>query len=125
MTRTLLALTLAACLLGCSTVKDAAINTAEVAAAGNDRYTELATQVLDGSVDQKNGPAVTKEDLEKTPASVRTFLNRLLTALHVNRFAWHSVLFQLDKGPDPETLGFKPVKLPEPEDENDELLEDD
>jgi hypothetical protein len=118
----LLALALATSLLtGC--VTDTAI-TAEVAAAGNDRYTQLATEVLDGSVDAKNGPPITKEEVEKTPASVRKFVNRLLVALHVNRFAWHSVLFQLNKGPDPETLGLEPVKLPDVKDENDKLIED-
>jgi len=114
-------------LAGCSCAKDAAMNTAEVAAAGNDRYYTLATAILDGSVDAENGPAVTEADLTATPASVREFVVKLLTALHVNRVAWHSMLFQLDLGPDPDSLELLPVVLPEqekPTDENDELLED-
>lgn len=97
-------------LVGCR-VTDEAINTAKVAAAGNDRYTAIVVQILDGTVDAKNGPRVTQEDLRNTPGSVRILLNKLLGAMHVNRFAWHSVLFQLDEGADPETMNLAPVVI--------------
>jgi len=109
MKRPLLALACVA-LLGCR-VTDEAIATAQVAAAGNDRYTALVQEVLAGTAKDKNGPPVTPEDLKNTPGSVRVLLGRLLGTLHVNRYAWHSVLFQLNEGPDPELMGLKPVTI--------------
>ena len=110
-------------LSGCC-ASEAALNTAQVAAAGNDRYTDLSVQILDGSVDDTNGPAVNEEDWAETPASVREFMRKLLDALHTNRFAWHSILFNLDVGPDPNTLALEPVALPATTDEDDDLLEE-
>jgi len=97
-------------LSGCR-VTDEAIATAQVAATGNDRYTALVLEVLYGQPDAKNSPRVTPEDLKNTPGSVRILLNRLLGTLHVNRYAWHSVLFQLNEGPDPELMSLTPVTV--------------
>ena len=105
---------------GC--VSTDAVNTAKVAAAGNDRYYTLSTQTLDGSVKEENGPAITKAELAKTPPSVKKFLGKLLGALHVNRHAFHSILFQLDEGSDPKDMGLSPAALPA--DENDDLAGD-
>jgi len=108
--------------LGCATVPDKALDTARTTAAGNDRYTALVIKALAGKTSlEKDGIAsVSTDDLKKTPKPVLGLVKRLLEALHTNRFAWHSALFQVDKGPDPETLELKPVKLP---DESDGLLE--
>ena len=122
---TLFLFALAATLLigGCA-VPDAARTTAETAAAGNDRYTTLASMAFDGSATiAEHGIApVSSEDLAATPEPVQVLLDRLLNSLHVNRLAWHSLLFQLDLGPDPETLGLTPLALPAGE--TDDLLED-
>jgi hypothetical protein len=112
----LLSLFAAVLLLGgcCTAVPQKALDTAVTAAAGNDRYTELTTPALQGKTDlKKDGIApVSEDDLKKTPASVRGLVRRLLEALHTNRHAWHSALFQIDKGPDPQKLNLKPVELP-------------
>lgn len=107
---------LCALLGGCTAVPDKALDTAKTAAAGNDRYTALVTAALAGKTDlKKDGIApVPQADLDKTPLSVRILLQRLLEALHTNRFAWHSALYQVDEGKDPQTLDLKPVELPPP-----------
>ena len=119
----LLAVTLSVFLAGC-TVTDKAIATAEVAAAGNDRYHELAQQALDGTVDPDDGLLPIKAaDWEATPKSVRVLVARLLNGLHTNRHAFYSIGFQLGAGPDPDTLGLKPVSVPEAPDENADLID--
>jgi hypothetical protein len=108
---------------GC-TVTDKAIATAEVAAAGNDRYAELAQKALDGTaVFAGDGlHPITGDELKATPESVKHLINKLLDGLHSNRFAFYSISFQLGEGDDPDTLGLGgPVEIP---DENADLLED-
>ena len=106
---------------GCA-VTDKAAGTAQVAAAGNDRYLMLAGQALDGSVDPEMGLLpISPDQLAATPKPVRLLVERLLDAVNTNRHAFYSISFQLNKGPDPDTLGLTPVELPG---ENDDLLED-
>ncbi len=102
----------------------AAIKTATMAAAGNDRYTMIVTKAFDGTARVKSeGVApVTSKDLLDTPPAVRLLLRRLLNALHVNRVVSHSLKFQLDAGPDPSTLKLRPLALP---DFRRDLLKDD
>lgn len=116
MNRFLAVLLAALVITGCSTaVPDKAVETVEAVAAGNDRYAALATQALAGTADPGSGVApITSAHLSATPAPVRLLLKRLLESLHVNRFAAHSVLYQLDRGPDPKGT-IKPVQLPEVE----------
>lgn len=120
----LVAVLLFLCPVGCK-VTDKAIDTAKTAAAGNDRYTTLAAKALAGEASMATDgvAAISRQDLAETPQSVKVLLSRLLESLATNRFAWHSVLFQLDEGQDPATLGLEPVELPG--DANDDLLEDD
>jgi hypothetical protein len=129
MTRTALLLLAFVLVLGSAgcTVTDKAIDTAKTAAAGNDRYTTLTIKALKGESDlAEDGIApVSAEDLIKTPAAVRGLIERLLEALHTNRFAWHSELFQLGQGPDPDGMGLVPVALPKKPDDDSDLLEDD
>jgi hypothetical protein len=121
---TLTALALALCLFSGCAVTDAAIRTAEVGAAGNDRYAELATKALAGEANMATDGLmpVSPEDLSATPDSVKVLVSKLLGGLHANRVAFHSITFQLNAGPDPETLGLKPVAIPSLSD--DDLLED-
>lgn len=123
MSRFSLALTLVL-LTGCC-VKQAAVDTGQATAAGNDRYTQLVTLSLTGQSNlMRDGIApVSTNDLKSTPRSVRGLVTRLLQALHTNRVSSHSILFQLNEGPDPDTMGLEPVKLPTFKDENDGLLE--
>jgi hypothetical protein len=109
---------------GCA-VTDKAIATAEVAAAGNDRYHALAQQALDGTVDPEKGLLpITAEEWKATPKSVRILVSRLLNGLGVNRHAFYSISFQLNSGADPDTLDLKPVTVPKVADENADLLAD-
>lgn len=107
MTKTLrnFALSLTMLVAACTCATQEAINTAEIAAAGNDRYHTLVQDGLD---------TLPPGDLERTPERVRELLQRTLNSLYVNRVAWHSVLFMLDAGDDPAKLDLAPIKLPEP-----------
>lgn len=118
----LVTLSLSAC---CASLPEKAIDTVKSQAAGNDRYTELVTLALAGEADfEEHGIAsVSHDDVASTPAPVRVLIQRLLDALHTNRFAAHSALFQLDLGSDPAGL-FEPIEFPGPPDESDGLLED-
>lgn len=108
-------------LSGCC-VADKALETAEAAAAGSERYTLLASQALAGTIGANMGlEPVSPEDLKKAPPNVRLLISRLFEALHSNRFAWHSLLFQLNKGPDPATLKLEVIEL---RDRDGILLED-
>ncbi len=104
---------------GCSALPEKAIATTKATAAGNDRYTELAIMALEGKTDLKQHgiASVSTKDLAATPKSVRGLVNALLQALHVNRVSAHSVLFQINEGPDPEKLGLSPIRLPSPDDD--------
>jgi hypothetical protein len=118
----LLTLPLALAFAGCR-VTDAAIDTAKTAAAGNDRYTDLASQAFAGTVDPSLGISpVTSEEFLGSPKSVQVLVQRLLESMHVNRVAWHSVVFQLDEGPDPATMNLQPVSAPAA---SDDLLDGD
>lgn len=110
---------------GCK-VTDKAIATADVAGAGNDRYHTLVGKAFDGTADlEKDGlDSITAEEWKATPKPVRILVDRLLDGLHTNRFAFYSIRFQLDAGPDPETLDLKPFALPEVPDENADLIGD-
>jgi hypothetical protein len=106
---------------GC-TVTDKAIATAEVAAAGNDRYAELAQKALDNKAvlaDDGLLP-ISAADLHGTPKSVLLLVEKLLDGLDSNRFAFYSISFQLGEGKDPKLLTLEPVTIP---DENADLLE--
>jgi hypothetical protein len=113
--RKLLYLPILLCFLstGCALTDDA-IKTAEVAAAGNERYHVLAQKALDGdAVLEKDGvKPITKAEWGATPGSVKFLIDRLLNGLSVNRKAFYSIAFQLDGGVDPETLELKPVAMP-------------
>ena len=116
--RKLLILPVLLCVLstGCALTQEA-INTADVAAAGNERYHVLAQKALDGKAvlaDDKVAPITTAE-WNSTPPSVRLLVDRLLNALGVNRHAFYSIKFQLDGGKDPATLELKPVSVPKVE----------
>lgn len=113
-------------LCGCAATVDVATETAKTQAAGNDRYHQLASEALAGTVDPTTGLLpVSKEDLAQAPASVRRLVEALLGSLHANRVAAHSVVFQLGAGPDPRTLNLDLITLPRLEDSaNDGLLED-
>lgn len=121
MTRTISVLALVLALAGCR-VTDKAINTAQAAAASNDRYTTLTLKAFAGesSLAIDGIAPVSSTDLAETPAPVQGLISRLLEALHANRFASHGILFQLNEGPDPKTLKLTPVQLPE-----DDLFKDD
>jgi hypothetical protein len=108
-------------LSGCA-VTDEAIATAEVGAAGNDRYVELAQKALDNkAVFEKDGLLpISEADLKATPKSVRLLTEKLLDGLHSNRFAFYSISFQLGEGKDPKLLVLEPVTFP---DENADLLD--
>lgn len=120
--RTMLLIALTAFTSGCwSVATEAVIDTTAVGVASSERYHELASKVVAG--ENAGGVAgITSADLAATPPRVKTLTQKLLNALHANRFSWHSIQFQLDEGPDPKHLNLKPIQLPG--DENDELLED-
>jgi hypothetical protein len=110
---------------GCALTQQA-VNTAEVGAAGNERYHVLVQKAFDGkAVLKDDGIApITADEWKSTPKSVRVLVDRLLNGLSTNRFAFYSITFQLDEGPDPETLELKPVKIPDvEEDENAGLID--
>jgi hypothetical protein len=111
---------------GCA-VTSQAIDTVKVQAAGNDRYTTLTIKALKGESTLKDDgiAPVSADDLASTPTAVKGMLQRLLEALHTNRLAAHSTLFQLNEGPDPDEMGLAPVALPSPDDDDSDLLEDD
>lgn len=115
MNRLALALVLVVVLVssaGCR-VTDAAIATEKAVADGNDRYHDLAQQAFDGTIGPDLGLApVTTAEFLASPRSMQILVHRLLDSLHANRFAAHSVLFQLDEGPDPATLNLQPVQAP-------------
>ena len=124
MTRYAAALLLVLLFSGCAVTSEA-IETAQTQAAGNDRYTTLVVAALANGTDlERDGIApVSTDELVKTPVAVRGLIGRLLEALHANRFAAHSLVFQLDAGPDPEGLGLRAVELPAVPDEDDDVLE--
>lgn len=112
MNRLALLVALSLTIAGCC-VTDAAIDTASTAAAGNDRYTDLAQQAFACTIDPSMGLApVTTQEFMQSPQSVQVLVKRLLQSLHVNRVAWHSILFQLNEGPDPSTMNLQPVAPP-------------
>ena len=123
----LLAAVLCVFFSGCAVTQEA-INTAEVAAAGTERYIELSQKAFDGTIDPEKGLLpVTSEEWAGTPKSVRTLVERLLGALDTHRYAFYSISFQLNSGPDPSTLNLAPViapDVPEDKDENDDILTD-
>lgn len=105
-------LILALLVTGCVAL-DAAVNTSKAGAAGNDRLLQLTNEALDGTVDFSAGLApITSEDVAETPDSVALLVSSLLKALHANRFAFHSIVFQLDAGPDPNELSLVPATWP-------------
>jgi hypothetical protein len=109
---------------GCS-VTHKAVATADVAAAGNDRYHTLVQKAFDGTADMdEDGLLPIKADEWKAaPKSVRVLVDRLLNGLNTNRFAFYSIKFQLGEGADPDTLGLEPISPPEVPDENAGLLD--
>lgn len=120
----LLAVILCAFFSGCAVTQEA-VNTAEVAAAGCERYHVLAQEAFDGTIDPEKGLLpITTEEWSGTPKSVRVLVGRLLGSLDTVRYAFYSISFQLDSGPDPATLELKTVIPPEVPDENDDLLAD-
>jgi hypothetical protein len=126
--RTPLILTLFLCTLllsGCASLPQKAAETAEVGAAGNERYLVLTQKAFSGdAVFEKDGlEPITSDEWKATPNSVRVLVSRLLNGLGTNRFAFYSIAFQLDEGPDPETLGLRPVEVPEVEDESAGLID--
>jgi hypothetical protein len=119
-----LVLILALAFSGCTAmVPEAAINVVEVATAAADRYAILAQQTLgNNKIDLTGTPGqpwhpgvapIAAQDLDSTPPNVRLFLARLLKSLHAQRYGWHSVRFQLDRGGDPDLMGLKPIGVDE------------
>jgi hypothetical protein len=108
-------------LSGCAAT-DEAIKTAEVAAAGNDRYVALAQKALDNKAElEKDGVLpISSADLKATPKSVRHLVEKLLDGLGSNRFAFYSISFQLGEGKDPKLLVLESVVFP---DTNADLLD--
>lgn len=99
---------------GCALTSDA-INTADVAAAGNERYHTLVQKAFDGEADlEKDAIApITKDEWKGTPKSVQILVDRLLNGLGANLHAFRSISFQLGGGVDPDTLEKPKVTPPE------------
>lgn len=124
--RYIVTLVLIALLSGCACVTDRAIKTAEVAAAGSDRLTDLVHKALEEKADLQRDKiaSVSPQDLASSPASVQVLLQKLLNAVHAHRYAWHSVLFQLDEGVDPAKLDLEAIRLPSVNEELGDFLGD-
>lgn len=112
-----LVLSLVLCTLltsGCALTSEA-INTAEVAAAGNERYHALAQKAFDGDavLEEDAIAPITKDEWKGTPKSVQILVDRLLNGLGANLHAFRSISFQLGEGADPDTLDKPKVTPPE------------
>jgi len=77
-------------------------------AAAHDGYTRL--------IEQDIGDLST-DDISKTPRRVRLLVNHLLEAIYLGRESWHSIRFNVNDGPNPDTLELYPPIFPEPAEE--------